>query len=76
MTNMPDEPTAKSRFLRMSAVRIFGMVLVILGMQIWLKDAFGYQDEMTGKLVAVLGVACMFLVPAMLRRHWRQRDGR
>ena len=76
MTSDLNEAMAKARYLRMSISRILGMVLVVLGLQIWLKGAFGYQDELAGKLIAIAGVACMFLVPALLRRRWRESDSR
>lgn len=65
----------RRRYLRLSLVRIVGMVLVVLGLQIWLKGAFGYQDEMTGKFTTIFGVACMFLFPSLLRKRWRETDG-
>ena len=49
------------------------MVLVVAGLQVWLKGAFGFQHELTGKFLAILGVTAMFLIPALLRRRWRER---
>ena len=70
----PDaEALAKARFVRLSLIRLAGMVLVVAGLQVWLKGAFGYQHELTGKLLAILGVTAMFLIPALLRRRWRER---
>ncbi|MBV7256159.1 hypothetical protein KCG44_05105 [Pacificimonas sp. WHA3] len=60
----------------MSMIRIAGMVLVVLGMQIWTKGAFGFQDEWIGKSLSVVGVACMLLVPSLLRKRWRETDER
>ncbi len=66
----------RKRYLRLSLVRIIGMVLVVLGLQIWLKGAFGFQDEITGKLTTIAGVAFMFLIPALIRKRWRETDGK
>ncbi|MEO0500860.1 MAG: hypothetical protein AAF205_09935 [Pseudomonadota bacterium] len=73
---MMTEAQAKTRFLRLGVVRILGMVLVIFGLQLWLKGAFGTQDETGGKLIAILGIACMFLFPALMRKRWREADKR
>ena len=69
------EADAKRRLLRLGLVRLLGIVLAVAGVQIWRRGAFGFQDETGGKLIVILGVALMFLVPAMMRRHWRSRDG-
>lgn len=66
------EARAKRRLMSLSLVRLAGMALVIAGLQIWLKGAFGLQDESIGKAVAVVGIACVFLLPALLRRRWRE----
>lgn len=65
----------RKRYLRLTLVRIIGMALVVFGLQIWLKGAFGFQDEITGKLTTIAGVAFMFLVPALIRKRWREKDG-
>ncbi|MGB7405870.1 MAG: hypothetical protein WA906_09285 [Pacificimonas sp.] len=67
------EEQAKQRFFQLGMIRVLGMVLVIAGMQIWVKGAFGYQDEWVGKGLAVLGVALIFLVPSLLRKRWREQ---
>lgn len=67
-----DEQTAKRRFFKLSAIRIGGLVLTVLGVQIWRRGFLDFQDESAGKAIALVGVACMFLVPALLRRRWRE----
>ena len=48
------------------------MALVLVGVAMWQRGSFGIEDDLTGKLVAVAGFAFMFLVPALLRRKWRE----
>lgn len=67
-----DPETAKRRYIQLSLMRMAGIALVILGLALWRRGVFDIQHETAGKLVAVVGVALMFLIPAILRRRWRE----
>ena len=70
------EEQAKRRFFLLGGLRLLGIVMTVFGVQVWQRGAFGFQDETGGKVLALFGVALMFLVPAMLRRRWREGRGR
>ncbi|MEE4349432.1 MAG: hypothetical protein V2J26_04320 [Pacificimonas sp.] len=67
-----DEETAKRRFFTLGFIRLAGIALTVIGVMIWTQGAFGLQDETVGKAVALVGIACMFLLPAFIRRRWRE----
>ena len=66
------EQRAKRRLWSLSLIRLLGMALALAGVAMWRQGLFGVQDELGGKLVTLAGIGCMFLVPALLRRKWRE----
>ena len=66
------EQRAKRRLWSLSLIRLLGMALALAGVAMWQQGLFGVQDELGGKLVTLAGIGCMFLVPALLRRKWRE----
>ena len=66
------EQRAKTRLWSLSLIRLLGMALALAGVAMWRQGLFGIENEPGGKLVTLAGIGCMFLVPALLRRRWRE----
>jgi len=65
---------AKTRWILLNVLRIGGIVIMVIGLVIWRKGIGGYQDDLVGKALFVIGLFEALLLPAMLRRAWRSRD--
>lgn len=65
---------AKSRWILLNAMRIGGLIFMVIGLLIWRKGIGGFQDEMIGKAVFLIGLLETLIIPAMLRRAWRSKD--
>lgn len=60
---------AFARFMVMNAVRVTGVVLVLLGM-LAVSDRIGLPRE-AGYVLLVVGVVEIFVMPQILARKWR-----
>ncbi|MBB4632614.1 hypothetical protein [Sphingosinicella soli] len=65
---------AKRRWLLLNAMRVGGIILMVVGLLIWRKGIGGYQDELVGKILFVFGLFEAMILPALLRRAWRSKD--
>lgn len=65
---------AKSRWIMLSAMRIGGLIFMAIGLLIWRKGIGGFQDEMIGKAVFIIGLLETLIIPALLRRRWRSKE--
>lgn len=65
---------AKTRWILLNAMRIGGLIVMAVGLLIWRKGIGGFQDEMIGKAVFLIGLFETLIIPAMLRRAWRSKD--
>lgn len=68
--------TAKSRFLLLNLVRFGGVLIVVLGALIWRKGIFGFQDQIVGLSIFVVGVLESLFLPQILSKAWRVKDMR
>jgi uncharacterized membrane protein len=66
------EGRAKSRFLVISAMRIAGVAMILLGIAVLQRVVT--LPEWTGYLLIVLGMAETFLMPQILARLWSTGD--
>lgn len=66
------EDRAKSRFLVISAMRIAGVAMILLGIAI--LQGVVTLPEWTAYLLIVLGMVETFLMPQLLARLWRTGD--
>lgn len=60
---------ARARFLFITAHRLIGAVLVVLGM-LAMEGAFDWGKGL-GKVFAITGLIVFFVVPLFLARAWR-----
>ena len=60
---------AKARFYFIAAHRLFGAVLVILGM-LAMQGALDWGKNV-GKVLAIVGLVDFFLIPLVLARMWK-----
>lgn len=67
------ETRARNRFLVISAMRLAGVVMILLGIAIYVKGAFDLPDWI-GLLMIFLGMGEAFIVPTMLSRIWSTND--
>ena len=65
---------AKTRWILLNAMCIGGLIVMAVGLLIWRKGIGGFQDEMIGKAVFLIGLIETLIIPAMLRRAWRSKD--
>jgi len=63
------EDVARGRWLAINAVRLGGVVMVIVGL-LGLRGYFEYP-EIAGYILVVVGLLDVFLVPLLLARKWR-----
>lgn len=67
--DLPSEATSKARFFVLSANRLIGAVMVMLGIMV-LNDFIAWPD-FVGYVLVFLGIAEVFIVPQILARQWR-----
>ena len=65
---------AKKRWVFLNVLRIGGLIIMAVGLLIWRKGIGGFQDELIGKILFVLGIFEALVLPAALRRSWRSKD--
>ncbi len=65
---------ARNRWILLNVMRIGGLVFMALGLIIWRTGIGGFQDEMLGKALFIVGVLETLVVPAVLRRRWRSKE--
>ena len=65
---------AKGRWIMLNALRICGLIFMAIGLLIWRKGIGGFQDEMIGKAVFLIGLIETLIIPAVLRRRWRSKE--
>jgi hypothetical protein len=72
MADQTDEQRARGRFFVISAVRTFGIVMILLAITV----AQGLVDlpDWTIWILAPLGLIEAFLMPVVLARMWRTQD--
>jgi hypothetical protein len=63
------EEVARARFFTIGAVRIGGVVMVLIGL-LGLRGYFEYP-EIAAYILIVVGLLDVFLVPLLLARKWR-----
>lgn len=64
---------AKARFVAINLVRLTGVALVMLGIFV-LRGGVEWPDEIAYLLLA-FGLFDIFVMPQLLARRWRSRDG-
>lgn len=67
------EDQAKQRFLALTLLRVFGLGLVLAGAA---NIAGAWMPELApnlGYLMLVIGALDFFLVPALLKKAWREK---
>ena len=71
-----EEQRAKNRWTVIQAMRIMGVILVLLGilMTQGAIDLLGELNEMVGGIFVVIGLLDGFLMPIVLARKWRSPD--
>nr|ART36139.1 B295 [uncultured bacterium] len=62
---------AQNRWMLLNILRLSGIIIACVGLVIWRKGIGGYQDELVGKIIFLVGVFETLMVPALLRRKWR-----
>ena len=68
-----DEAMWKRRFAAMMLARLSGTVLILLGMLLGFSDVFVEGgNRIVGMLLMVAGLVDLAVVPALLRKRWRQ----
>ena len=63
--------SAQNRWILLNILRISGILIACVGLVIWRKGIGGYQDELVGKIIFMIGVIESLMLPALLRRKWR-----
>lgn len=64
----------KRRWILTNVLTVGGFITLAIGLLIWRKGLFGYQDELVGKFVFLVGIIEMLLLPLLLRKKWRRED--
>lgn len=67
-----DEQRAKSRFIAINALRLTGVVMVLMGIAV-LQNAIDLP-EVAAYVLIVLGLVEAFVAPAVLARAWSGND--
>ncbi len=65
---------AQNRWMLINVLRVGGIIMMVIGLLIWKKNIGGYQDDLVGKIIFVLGLFETLVIPALLRRAWRSKD--
>ncbi len=72
MQPQTDEQRAKGRFLAIAAMRLFGVIMVLMGIAIT-QGAIDLPHFAAYVLIG-LGLVEAFVVPALLARTWSSND--
>lgn len=67
-----DEQRARGRFIAINAMRVTGVVMVLMGIAI-LQRAIDLP-ELAAYVLIVLGLGEAFVAPAVLARAWSTKD--
>jgi len=65
---------AKQRWILLNVLRVGGLIFMGVGLLIWRKGIGGFQDELIGKAIFLIGLLETLIIPALLRRAWRSKD--
>ena len=73
---MTDPELARRRWAFLTFLRISGLAMMIVGAAVWKRGIFGFQDELVGQVLIVIGLIDALIAPAMFGRNWRSREDR
>jgi hypothetical protein len=65
-----DETKAQYRFLIINIVRIMGAVMLVLGLAVIAREAFGLPRA-AGYVLFLIGIADFLLAPVFLSKRWK-----
>lgn len=65
-----EETTAQYRFLVLNIVRISGAIMLVIGLAVIAREAFGLPKA-AGYLLFFVGLADFMLVPLLLAKRWK-----
>jgi hypothetical protein len=65
-----DETRAQYRFLVLNLVRISGAILLVLGLAVIAREAFGLPKA-AGYVLFVVGMIDFIVVPVFLAKRWK-----
>ena len=78
MTPMDDkvraEVQAQYRFLVINLCRITGAVMLVVGLAVIAREAFGLPKA-AGYLLFLVGMLDFLLVPVLLSKRWKSKPG-
>lgn len=66
------EMQAQYRFLVINLCRIIGAILLVLGLAVIAREAFGIPKA-TGYLLFLIGMLNFLLVPVFLSKRWKSK---
>ena len=69
MDNRVNDEVARNRWMVINAVRVAGVVMVLVGLLI-VREVIP-EPAWAGYVIGAVGLADVFLVPLMLARKWR-----
>jgi hypothetical protein len=69
---MSDETRARNRFWVLNAIRLGGVLLVMLGIAIRMEKIA--YPQVAAYFFVVMGLVEFFFIPRLLKAHWRTRD--
>ena len=67
--NPNDDAVARTRYFIITLTRLFGAVMLILGILV-INGTIGWPD-IAGYALIVVGIADTFIIPQILVRRWR-----
>jgi hypothetical protein len=67
-----DETKAQYRFLIINIARITGAVMLVLGLAVIAREAFGLPKE-AGYVLFLVGMAEFLLLPVFLSKRWKSQ---
>lgn len=70
--NQDEETRAQYRFLIINIARITGAVMLVLGLAVISREAFGLPKE-AGYLLFLVGMAEFLLLPVFLSKRWKSQ---
>jgi hypothetical protein len=70
-----DETKAQYRFLIINICRITGAVMLVLGLAVIAREAFGLPKA-AGYVLFLVGMADFLLVPVFLSKRWKSQPPR
>ena len=78
MTPMDDkaraEVQAQYRFLVINLCRITGAIMLVVGLAVIAREAFGLPKA-SGYLLFLVGMLDFLLVPVLLSKRWKSKPG-